>query len=74
MPQRRSPATSKARTDADAAYDRITLHAFMFTLTLATAVTLSYGPAAAMHHIVDVLASAGPPPVDPDLWQGAMAY
>lgn len=71
----RRPSADSAAPAAGSAYDRVTLHAFMFTLTVAAAVFLSYGPAAAMHHIADVLASAGSLPLpDADAWSGQMVF
>ena len=74
MLDRRPSANSATPAAAGSVYDSITLHAFIFTLTVVTAVVLSYGPAAALHHVVDVLAAAGTPSVDPAAWQGAMAF
>lgn len=75
MSQRRSQANSAAPASAGSVFDRVTLHAFMFTVTVAAAVILSYGPAAAMHHIADVLASAGNLPLpDADAWSGQMIF
>ena len=74
MLHRRPSTNSATPAAAGSVYDRVTLHAFMFTLTVATAVVLFYGPAAALHHIADVLAAAGTPDIDPTAWQGAMAF
>lgn len=59
MHHRRPSARTAAQAAAGSSFDSITLHAFMLTVTVATAVILSYGPAAAVHHIGDVLATAG---------------
>ena len=66
----RRPSADSAAPAAGSAYDRVTLHAFMFTLTLATAAVLAYGPGPAAHHIADVLSAAEIASPGSDGWQG----
>lgn len=74
MSHRRSPTTSATRTATDHIFDRVTLIAFVLTVMVAATVFVDYGPVAALHHIGDVLAAAGTPSGNLDMWQGAMAF
>ena len=74
MSQRRSTVRSTTRTATHDVFDRVTLITFVLTTVVAATVVLDYGPAAALNHITDVLAAAGTAPIDPAVWQGAVAY
>ena len=75
MPNRRFPLDTATHKAEASAFDRVTLHAFMLTVTVATAVVLGYGPVAALRHIADVLASARDLPMpDASAWSGQMVF
>lgn len=75
MLRRRSPTHAASHDDETSHFDRVTLNAFMLTVTVAVAVAIGYGPAAALQHIADVLASARDLPMpDASAWSGQMVF
>ena len=75
MLRRRPPIRPASHGDEGSAFDRVTLNALMLTVTVAAAVVVGYGPAAALHHVADVLASARDLPMpDASAWSGQMVF
>lgn len=75
MLRRRFQPHTASHNDEASAFDRVTLNAFMLTVTVAVAVVIGYGPAAALQHIADVLASARDVPMpDASAWSGQMVF
>ena len=75
MIHRRFPSHPASHNDEASTFDRVTLNAFMLSVTVAAAIVVGYGPAAALHHIADVLASARDLPMpDASAWSGQMVF
>ncbi len=75
MLHRRSPSHPASHNGEASAFDRVSLNAFMLTVTVTAAIVIGYGPAAALHHIADVLASARDLPMpDAAAWSGQMVF
>ena len=75
MLRRRSTPHAASHDGEASAFDRLTLNAFMLAVTVTVAAVLGYGPAAALHHLADLLADARELPLpDATAWRGQMVF
>ncbi len=58
MTPRRFPSATAMHDQSPSSFDRLTFTTCMLTVAVVVAVLTSYGPAAAMHHIADVVRTA----------------